>query len=984
MSTLLSSWRQFQLFEFTPIKDPNFNTKEPLYSDTSLTAINASDNYFVIAIDSFLKIVDHDLIIIKTFLAYDVDYRITFIQPVLNLNLIVTLAEKQGYPSILKLWDLNKIIQINNDEELKFKYISQIIITNSDNSFPISTFKFNFDLTIFAIGYTNGKVILIRGDVLRDRGSKQRIIYESNDPITGLEIYKNEYLFITTTSKIINTSLINRSKPEIISKSGVDLYCQTFDHEKGQLIVGNHAYIKFYNNYQKIKTINYQINKSKVVWLARKNYLLIISPEESKNKKLTSRVIILDLYNNHSNFNLLIPNAIINLIFFQKNQIYLLSSDGILYRLNEKPINQQIESIIQRDLYPIAYDLAKQNGLPISSCLRIQKLYANHLYQNSKFDESIDIYIKCLDLLGDNETEKKSQVIDGSTETETDLDIDDEEFIMNVITKFKDVQNISNLTKFLKSLHTKSLANNDHITLLVCCYCKLKLTNDLDSFIDEFDENLDLDFPLIINLFKECGYFKQVIKLLVKLNQPGSIVDIYLHDLIKPKRALNYIKTLPIDELLLILIDQSKTLLDYYPIETTELLINVFTGKYIPQEIVENDNESQEYSTLNPLTSYHAFVNFISGFKTENEPESKISSEPTYLPPRPSLIFPSFIEHTNEFVIFLEACIETFDKYQGNPNDKKELIMTLLEMYLKLSKSVSDSQHWLKNAEKLIEANSSNIDNSELLLVSHVYGFPAGEVMAQQQAGYEESVFTSYQVAGDVKRCFAIVKKYGDSKPELYKSMIKLTVSSEENFLQLEDVKDFQFLLQKIQQYKLINPLELLQILTGNPQKQLFLTLGLIKDYLIDYIDQQNREIANNTKLMESYEVESTKNSHKLTELTKTPFIIRKTNCDGCLQRLDYPMIHFKCKHSYHQRCINNSLIANTNPLIDLKNSKQCPKCFDEFEEIKSLRFNQFKSKDDFEYFETSLNDAKDKFKFMTDYIGKGVMENDSITLLGE
>ncbi|WP_416359300.1 hypothetical protein, partial [Enterobacter hormaechei] len=85
--------------------------------------------------------------------------------------------------------------------------------------------------------------------------------------------------------------------------------------------------------------------------------------------------------------------------------------------------------------------------------------------------------------------------------------------------------------------------------------------------------------------------------------------------------------------------------------------------------------------------------------------------------------------------------------------------------------------------------------------------------------------------------------------------------------------------------------------------------------------------------------------------------MIRKTNCDGCLQRLDYPMIHFKCKHSYHQRCINNSLIANTNPLIDLKNSKQCPKCFDEFEEIKSLRFNQFKSKDDFEYFETSLND---------------------------
>ena len=75
-----------------------------------------------------------------------------------------------------------------------------------------------------------------------------------------------------------------------------------------------------------------------------------------------------------------------------------------------------------------------------------------------------------------------------------------------------------------------------------------------------------------------------MLKLLYKLNQPNLIVDIQLNDLHKPKLALNYMKTLTIDDLLLILIDHSTNLLDSCPLETTELLINVFTGKYQPNK----------------------------------------------------------------------------------------------------------------------------------------------------------------------------------------------------------------------------------------------------------------------------------------------------------------------------------------------------------------------------------------------------------------
>ena len=210
--------------------------------------------------------------------------------------------------------------------------------------------------------------------------------------------------------------------------------------------------------------------------------------------------------------------------------------------------------------------------MPNDLLLRIQKLYGDFLYEKQENEASIDIYIKCLDLF-----EKLVDSQGESVDQEDDLD----DFVMTVITKFKDAANIPNLTKFLFKLYELKEANNDHITLLLCCYCKLKMTEELDKFINDLDldedNNLqDLNFQLIINLFKECGYFTQVIRLLFRLNQPNLIVGIQLNDLKQPRNSLNYIKSLPIDELLLILTEHSKTFLDDCPIAVSYTHLDVY------------------------------------------------------------------------------------------------------------------------------------------------------------------------------------------------------------------------------------------------------------------------------------------------------------------------------------------------------------------------------------------------------------------------
>ena len=131
--------------------------------------------------------------------------------------------------------------------------------------------------------------------------------------------------------------------------------------------------------------------------------------------------------------------------------------------------------------------MGQQYKLPNETLLRIQILHGDYLYDQNKFDEAIDVYIKCLELFKKSgkivEQKQRNNRQDNQTEVEEEEDID--EFIINIITKFKEATNISNLTKFLIRLYEKSLANIDHITLLLCCYCKLKKIDNLNEFIDE-------------------------------------------------------------------------------------------------------------------------------------------------------------------------------------------------------------------------------------------------------------------------------------------------------------------------------------------------------------------------------------------------------------------------------------------------------------------------------------------------------------------
>lgn len=65
-----------------------------------------------------------------------------------------------------------------------------------------------------------------------------------------------------------------------------------------------------------------------------------------------------------------------------------------------------------------------------------------------------------------------------------------------VIRKFLDAQRIHNLTAYLQALHRQSLANEDHTTLLLNCYTKLKDSSKLEEFIKVTIAPSSSSFPI--------------------------------------------------------------------------------------------------------------------------------------------------------------------------------------------------------------------------------------------------------------------------------------------------------------------------------------------------------------------------------------------------------------------------------------------------------------------------------------------------------
>ncbi|KAF4930392.1 Vacuolar protein sorting-associated protein 11-like protein [Colletotrichum viniferum] len=971
-------WKAFDFFDVNQVRLADDETRAFFESNEIASVCSGSDSLFLGSYDGFVRIVGSSWKIVKSFQAHDVG-TITHMRQIEGTSLLVTVAEDLSSEPVLKIWALDKLVKKTNMPTC----LSTLNITNNKKQFPISAIDLLDNLTQVAVGFANGAVTLIRGDLINDLGAKQRTVHESEEPVTGIELMTDVQgvttLFISTTARILKLAISRRghsSPPKTVEDLGCNVDCMTVDKKTGDVVVAREDAIYTYTLEGRGAPRAYESPKRLVS--IYQDYVALICPPSSPTTDKPSDTMrrrfgggAADALFNASTFVLLEPDLRVightqslispfKAIFQIWGDLFVLTQDGKVNRFHERTLQQRLEMLYQRNMFPLAIELAQKSKMDGTQQSGIFRRFGDHLYQKADYDGAMVQYIKAID------TTEPSQVI----------------------RKFLDTQRIHNLIQYLEQLHEHRKATADHTTLLLNCYAKLKDIDKLEAFIKS-PGDLKFDLETAISMCRQGGYYEQAAYLAKKHGETDLVVDILIEDSKKYADALDFIWRQDPEVAYPCLKKYARVLIENCPKDATTLFIDYYTGKYRPRihiiPIEDNEesvaaggyvagaaNAVQNLSNFLPLPYMN--TSSIASPSTPGNQTKPINGDaslimnpedipaPKYSPPRPRTAFSSFIDHPDEFIVFLEACLK---EPALEENDRTDLYTTLFEMYLHKSNEKKGDQHkeeWENKAKTLIEGQDIPMESSNVLLLSHLSDFKDGTTLVKEQSGLLFDIFRSYTSAKDTRGAIKALRKYGPEEPQLYPAALAY-LTSDPRILEEAGPVELSNVLGKIDRDGLMAPLQVIQTLVGQNGSSAgggVATMGMIKPYLHETIDRERKEIAANRRRITAFRSETEHKRAELAELGSKPAVFQSSRCSVCTAQLDLPAVHFLCKHSFHQRC--------------LRVEGECPQCATDNATIRALRKTQIETAGKHELFKAELERSEDRFGTVAEWFGRGVM----------
>ncbi|KAK5112638.1 hypothetical protein LTR62_003953 [Meristemomyces frigidus] len=932
----LTSWKSFRFFDVTTVRLPDGDGSIAL-DQGKVSAISAgARNILVGTPDGTVHLLDHSFKSSRSWKAHDTG-SVTHIKQVPDTSYLLTLAEDLSHEPELRVWSLDQTEKKTGHP----RCLSSITVQNGRKNFPATGFAVTSDVAQLAVGFANGAVTVVRGDFIHDRGTKQRTVFESEEPITGLEFREaaSTALYIATTSHMRSLAISGKAQgtpARVLDEHGCAVGCMTMDPQSNEIIVARDDAIYTYGG--RGKAVPYAYEGAKKVVGVSKDYVLIVSPPKSNSaasamlrtfggaqaedilNSTTFTILNTDLkFIAHSES---ISNQVGSIISIW-GDIFLLTIDGKLYRYHEKTFQQKLEVLYRLNLYLLAISLAQKYKVDTVQQNVIFRRYGDYLYQKGDYDTAMQQYLRAI------ENTEPSQII----------------------RKFLDNQHLRNLIEYLEALHEEGKATSDHTTLLLNCYAKLKDVDKLEAFIKQPGElRFDLDTAII--MCRQGGYYDQAAFLARRHNEHGLVVDILIEDLKKYAEAMAYIVRLEPKDAYPNFMKYGTVLLEYCSIEATQLFIDYFAGQYRTKKdavIVQETPMQQEsigfttvarsavqnLAALIPLPSMSMSTAQTTGnSSTVNQTQVVETTQPgeyiEYEAPKPRVAFSSFVDHPDEFVTFLETLIDNKDM----PEDRKtDLYTTLFEIYLHQASNTraEEKTEWERKARQLIESKNVPIDTSNVLLLSDLEKFRDGTILVSERQGLHFDVFRSYTTAHDTRGAIRALHKYGPEEPQLYPAALAYLTSSPQTLSEAGD--EVEAVLRKIDEDGLMAPLQVIQTLSTNAVA----TMGLVKTYLSSTVQREREEIASNNRLIASYRKDTETKQTELRELATLPTSFTATRCSSCGASLDLPTVHFMCKHSFHQRCLG----AVDNEGVE---GVECPVCAPQIRTVRQIRQAQEES----------------------------------------
>ncbi|GJE99815.1 hypothetical protein PsYK624_160870 [Phanerochaete sordida] len=1007
-----SAWRQFNFFDIAPVKDVHDLASSPeIFKKAPEISCIASTSHGTIVADIHGSVyqLNEEFETTKAWVAHS-GGRVTHM---LERNgLLVTVGEEDSvrHP-LLKIWDLQTTEKKSGSPVL----LRSAKVQSGNRPHPVSTIALTASLSYLAIGLADGTVLLYRhldqsiynGSTSLTALPKARVILEgASDPVTGLGFreptheHPNVYLFIVTINRVLMYQVSGKGQggtPTAVDEVGCALGCATMDQDAREIVVARDEAIYLCGVDGRGACYAYEGHKSAVY--AHRNYLVIVSPPFTpaasapsatvrnfvKNNDVhtdISKVVVFDLENKFVAYSGTYTAGIRD-IFSADGQIYLLSNDGKLLRLEEKPTADKLELLYRKSLYLLALNLAKTQGLDDESVADIRKQYGDHLYAKGDYDPAMQQFVQTIGYVQPS----------------------------YVIRKFLDAQRIHNLVTYLQELHTRGLANADHTTLLLNTYTKLKDVARLDSFIksesrrvsvDGDADDLPFDLDTAIRVCRQAGYYEHAAYLAKKYDRHEDYLQIMVEDAGNYREALAYLRKLGTETAEGNLARYGRALLDNLPDETTALLIDLCTSltpliadeddsppasgrqssasgpsylSYLalnrgsttsaPSETVQPSTASTTTTVKAPAPRRQGSV-AVSDVSPSSQPSrtatptvAKPARQQVVKRPSPRVYFAHFIDHPVNFLHFLEEVAlrrwgQSVAGTEGAPaavepdphadpelerRDQAAVWNTLLELYL------VDTPD---KALLVLQRDDLPYDHTHALILCSTCGFTPGLVLLWETLGMFEDVLRFHMdreraepgagASADVVRC---LDRYGAQHPGLYPLVLRFLTSSPALLARHAD--DLARILEHIEAEKIMPPLAVVQVLSRNSVA----SVGLVKQWLLARITAARTEIDMDKKLIESYRTESAAKLKQVADLSdpEHPRVFHVTQCTACGGQLDLPSIHFMCSHSYHQRCLG-------------EHETECPNCARQHSIIREIRRNNERLADEHDVFLSEVKDG--------------------------
>ncbi|KAK7072726.1 Vacuolar protein sorting-associated protein 11 [Halocaridina rubra] len=626
---------------------------------------------------------------LETFQAYD--EAVKAIVAFDHTSIIVTVADCKDGPSEIKVWSPDKIDVQGRPLCLRTilpdprptppyserKSAAQVRV---DRIPKVTAVAVHPNLSLMAIGLSDGSVMVYRGEVSRDRGSKYRVLVTVNGAITSLHLRHGTrltHLFVTTDSNIYCINCTARDKETTIELDSVGCKpgCATLAdgrHEHHFLVARSDA-IYSYTTDSRGSCYVFEGEKSRVSWF--KGYLIVAATEKGmhESRNLEENITIYDLTNK-----LVAQSTQVQGLagaVGEWGSLYLVTKEPSVVHIMEKDLHSKFQILFKKNQFDVAISLAKTQSCDPEEVAEILRQYGDWLYSKGNQSSAMDQYIKTIPQLEPS----------------------------YVIRKYLDTQHIHNLTTYLQELHRSGAATADHTSLLLNCYTRLRDTQQLNEFIMSKDGVVDCDVEMGVRVCRSAGYYDHALALAAKHKLHHHHLAILIDDKKDYVTALRYISTLDFQDVKENVLRYGSVLLSHVADDTTELLIKLCTD-YKPSN--------------SPIIKEGS----LDGYLTPEEPLYADPEEFEYL----------LVGHSEQAITFLEKMGSIPGKLSA------KLYTTLLAEYLHqygLAPEGQDQAALGAKVMSLLRNSESEYNRGHALLLCDKYQFYDGKILLWDQAG---------------------------------------------------------------------------------------------------------------------------------------------------------------------------------------------------------------------------------------------------------